>query len=85
MRINHINEIKEPVQAWMTPREDVLSIPRMRTDRPTPYNTELRFDREDLTRAGGYPQFAWFCDRFGLPQILERVRIKKRRSEYSAL
>lgn len=85
MRTNDPAEIREPVQAWMTPREDVLTTPRIRYDKPTPYNTELRFDRNDLTRAGGYPQFAWFCDRFGLPEILSRIKIRKRRSEYSSL
>jgi len=85
MSISELNEIEEPVPAWMIPRRDVFGEPRIRKDRPTPYNTKVEFDRKDLTKAGGYGMFAWFCDRFGLSQLLSRVKIRKRRSEYPVL
>ncbi len=85
MNSSELSEIDEMVPAWITPRKDVFDQPRIRQDRPTPYNTKAVFDRNDLTKAGGYGMFVWFCDRFGLSQLLSRIRIKKRKSEYSVL
>ena len=77
--------MKGSVQAWITERRDVFDVPEIRRDIPTPYNTQLRFDRKDLTKAGGYPLFVWFCDTFGIAELLNGIRIKKRKSKYSIL